>query len=154
MKVLILYDSKTGNTEKMAKAIEEGAKDAGADLTIKKIGEPFSLSILADSDGVAFGSPTLYADVTNEMKDFLQHVENYIELGKMKTKGKQAAIFGSYGWDGAFVIEDRLKGYVENLGYKIYPKVCVKVDDEIKINQKNTLSECKAWGKGFAKSLK
>ena len=154
MKILIVYDSKTGNTEKMAKAIEEGARDAGADVTVKKIGEPFPLSLLADSDSVVFGSPTRYADVTNEMKDFLQHVESYIKLGKMKIKGKQAAIFGSYGWDGAYVMEERLKGYVEALGYKIYPKVCVKVDYDIKINQKDTLSECKTWGKEFAKSLK
>ena len=40
MKVLIIYDSKTGNTEKMATAIVEGAKETGAEVTIKKIGIP------------------------------------------------------------------------------------------------------------------
>ena len=154
MKVLVVYDSKTGNTQKMAEAIAEGAKEAGAEVAVKKIGEPFPLTLLAEYDGVAFGSPTRYADVTNEMKDFLSHVEGYVKLGKMKMKGRRAGVFGSYGYDGAWVMEERLKGYVAALGYTVDPKVCVKVDNEIKTRMKETLAECKAWGKEFAKTLK
>jgi len=154
MKVLIIYDSKTGNTEKMAIAIADGAKETGAEVTVKKIGEPFPLTLLEESDGVAFGSPTRYADVTNDMKDFLTHIESYVKLGKMKMKGRKAAVFGSYGYDGAWVMEERFKGYVEALGYKVAPKVCIKVDYEIKTNQKETLAECKTWGKEFAKTIK
>jgi flavodoxin len=154
MKILILYDSKTGNTEKMATAISEGAKEAGAEVTVKKIGEAFPLTLLTENDGVIFGSPTRYADATNEMKDFLTHIESYVKLGKMKMKGRKAAVFGSYGYDGAWAMEERLKGYVEALGYKVHPKVCVKVDYEIKTKQKETLAECKAWGKDFAKTIK
>ena len=154
MKVLIVYDSRTGNTEKMADAIAEGAKDTGAEVAVKKIGEPFPLTLLADYDGVAFGSPTRYADVTNEMKDFLGHVESYVKLGKMKMKGRKAGVFGSYGYDGAWVMEERLKGYVAALGYAVNPKVCVKIDTELKTRMKETLAECKTWGREFAKSLK
>ncbi|HIH87721.1 TPA: hypothetical protein HA344_00750 [Candidatus Bathyarchaeota archaeon] len=154
MKILIVYDSKTGNTQKMASAVAEGAKEAGAEVTIKKIGEPFPLTLLEESDGVIFGSPTRYADATNEMRDFLTHIESYVKLGKMKMKGRKAAVFGSYGYDGAWVMEERLKGYVEALGYKVAPKVCVKVDYEIKTKQKEALADCKTWGKDFAKTLK
>jgi multimeric flavodoxin WrbA len=154
MKILIIYDSKTGNTEKMASAILEGAKEAGAEVTMKKIGEPFPLSLLEESDGVVFGSPTRYADVTNEMKDFLDHVADYVKLGKMDMKGRKAGVFGSYGYDGAWVMEDRLKGYIETLGYKVNPKVCVKVDTELKTRLRETLAECKTWGKEFAKTIK
>jgi flavodoxin I len=154
MKILIVYDSKTGNTEKMATAIAEGAKEAGAEVTVKKIGEPFPLTLLEESDAVFFGSPTRYADATNEMRDFLDHVESYVKLGKMKMKGRKAAVFGSYGYDGAWVMEERLKGYVEALGYKVNPKVCVKVDTEFKTKLKETLAECEAWGKAFVKSIK
>ncbi len=153
MKVLIIYDSKTGNTERMATAITEGAKEAGAEVIVKKIGEPFPLTLLDESDGVAFGSPTRYADVTNDMKDFLSHVEGYIKLGKIKMKGRKASVFGSYGYDGAWVMEDRFKGYVEALGYKVAQKVCVKVDMDIKTKQKEVLAECRNWGRDFAKSL-
>ncbi len=153
MKVLIIYDSKTGNTEKMAVVVAEGAKEAGAEVTVKKIGEPFPLNLLDESDGVAFGSPTRYADVTNDMKDFLNHVEDYVKLGKIKMKGRKAAVFGSYGYDGAWVMEDRFKGYVEALGYEVAQKVCVKVDMDIKTKQKEVLAECRSWGKDFVKSL-
>ncbi len=154
MKILIVYDSKTGNTEKMASAVAEGAKEAGAEVTVKKIGEPFPLTLLEENDGVIFGSPTRYADATNEMRDFLAHIESYVKLGKMKMKGRKAAVFGSYGYDGAWVMEERLKGYVEALGYKVASKVCVKVDYEIKTKQKETLADCKTWGKDFTKTLK
>jgi flavodoxin I len=154
MKVLIIYDSKTGNTEKMATAVAEGAKEAGAEVTVKKIGEPFPLTLLEENDGVIFGSPTRYADATNEMRDFLNHIDNYIKLGKLKMKGRKAAVFGSYGYDGAWVMEERLKGYVEALGYKVSPKVCVKVDYEIKTKQKETLADCRTWSKDFVKTIK
>ena len=154
MKILIIYDSKTGNTEKIASAIEEGAKEAGAEVTLKKIGEPFPLTLFEENDGVAFGSPTRYADVTNEMKDFLSTIADYVKMGKMNVKGRKAGVFGSYGYDGAWVMEERLKGYVEALGYKVNPKICVKVDMELKTRLKETLAECKAWGKDFAKSIK
>jgi NAD(P)H dehydrogenase (quinone) len=155
MKVLIIYDSKTGNTEKMAKAIAEGADQVkGVSSDVKKIGEKFPLSLLAEADGVAFGSPTRYADVTNEMKDFLEHVESYVKLKKIKLAGKKAGVFGSYGYDGAWIMEERLKGYVQALGYKVYDKVCVKIDTEFKTNQSATLADCKAWGKEFAEHLK
>lgn len=44
VKVLVLYDSKTGNTEKMAKAVAEGIKEAGNEVDVKKIGQTFKPS--------------------------------------------------------------------------------------------------------------
>ena len=38
-KILIVYVTTTGNTEKMANAIADGAKNAGADVTVKTVGE-------------------------------------------------------------------------------------------------------------------
>ena len=155
MKIVIVYDSKTGNTEKMAKAIAEGASQVqGVKAEVKKVGERFPLSLLAEADGVAFGSPTRYADVTNEMKDFLEHVESYVKLKKMKVAGKKAGVFGSYGYDGAWVMEERLKGYIQAIGYKVHDEVCVKVDTDFKVSQAKTLADCRAWGKEFAEHLK
>ena len=152
VKILVIYDSNTGNTEKMAKAVAEGAASTGAIVEIKKIGDPFPLSLLADADGVAFGSPCIYADITEKMKDFLDHIESYVKLGKMKMKGRKAAVFGSYGYDGAFVVEERLKVRVAALNYSVQEKTLEKVDTSIKVNPK-VLDECKAWGKAFAGSI-
>jgi len=153
VKIIVIYDSKTGITEKMAKAVAEGASEIGVIVDIKKVGEPFPLSILAEADGVAFGSPCRYADVTNEMKDFLDHIDSFVKLGKMNIKGKKAAVFGSYGYDGAWVVEERLKVRVARLGYNVQDKTLEKVDTDIQTNPKAT-NDCKAWGKTFATSLK
>jgi len=151
MKIVVIYDSKTGNTEKMAKAIAEGAGKV-AQVELKKIGEAFPLTVMADADGVAFGSPVYYADISNSMKDFLAHVEGYIKAKKKKVNGKPAAIFGSYGYDGAWIMEERLKARVEGLGYKPFDEVLVMVDTDLKYNAKS-LDKAREFGKKFAESL-
>ncbi|NLG51185.1 MAG: flavodoxin family protein, partial [Chloroflexi bacterium] len=39
MQAVIIYWSKTGNTEKVALAIQEGLQEAGADVNIKRVEE-------------------------------------------------------------------------------------------------------------------
>jgi flavorubredoxin len=151
LKIVIIYDSKTGNTEKMAKAVAEGAGEV-AEVELKKIGEAFPLTVMAEADGVVFGGPVYYADISNEMKDFLSHVESYIKANKKKIDDRPAAVFGSYGYDGAWIMEERLKARIERLGYHAYDEVCVLVDTDIKYNEKS-LDACKKFGKKFAESI-
>ncbi len=151
MKIVIVYDSKTGNTEKMAKAIADGASEI-AEVELKKIGEAFPLTVMAKADGVVFGSPVYYADISNEMKDFLVHVESYIKANKKKIHDRPAAVFGSYGYDGAWIMEERLKARIESLGYQAYDDVCVLVDTDIKYHE-DSLDSCKEFGKKFAESI-
>ena len=152
MKIVAIYDSRTGNTEKMAKAIAEGA-GAAADVEIKKIGERFPLTILADVDGVIFGSPVYYADISNEMKDFLTHIASYVKENRKKINHIPAAIFGSYGFDGAWIMEEKLKDMVDDLGYKVYDDVLVMVDGDIKYHFEDMKSKAVEFGKKFAKSI-
>lgn len=152
MKIVVIYDSKTGNTEKMANAIADGAKEV-ADVEVKKVGEPFPLTIMSDADGVLFGSPVYYADISNNMIDFLNHMENYIKTKKQKIHGRPAAAFGSYGYDGAWIMEERLKHSLETLGYKVYDEVCILIDTDIKYNQADAMKTSKEFGKKFAESL-
>lgn len=152
MKIAVIYDSKTGNTEKMAKAIAEGAKTV-ADVEVKKIGEAFPLTMLAEVDGVIFGSPVYYADISNNMKDFLAHIESYVKVNRKKINGIPAAIFGSYGYDGAWLMEEKLKDDVEGLGYKTYDKVLVMIDSDIKYHFEDEASKCREFGKKFAESI-
>ena len=152
LKIVIIYDSKTGNTEKMAKAIAEGASDH-AEVEVKKIGEAFPLIIMADADGVIFGSPVYYADISNNMKDFLSHVETYINANKRKINNKPASVFGSYGYDGAWIMEERLKERIMGLGYKVSDNVLVMIDSDIKYNFDANSAKCKEFGRKFAESL-
>lgn len=153
MKIIVVYDSVTGNTEKMAKAIAEGAASGGASVEIKKIGEPFPLSSLGDADGVLFGSPCNYANVTPAMQGFLENLKGAVDAGKVKLKGKKAAVFGSYGWDGAWVMEQKFNGYVKALGYKGEQDACVEVGTNLQFHPDDHLGKCREWGKKFAESL-
>ena len=69
LKILIIYYSQTGNTEKMALAIEQGAKSVvGIDVEVKYFARPEEL---ADADAIIFGMPTYYHDVGIDMKSLL-----------------------------------------------------------------------------------
>jgi len=152
MKIAVIYDSKTGNTEKMAKAIAEGAGKV-AEVEVKKIGEAFPLTMLADVDGVIFGSPVFYADISNDMKDFLAHIQSYINVNRKKINDIPAAIFGSYGYDGAWLMEEKLKNDVEKLGYETSDDVLVMIDSDIKYHFEDEVEKCREFGKKFAESI-
>ncbi len=152
MKLVIIYDSKTGNTEKMAKAIAEGSSEK-AEVELKKIGEAFPLTILADSDGVMFGSPVYYADVSNGMKDFLIHLKSYINANRKTINQIPAAIFGSYGYDGAWIMEEKLKDMVKDLGYETFEDVLVMIDSDIKYHFETEEEKAKEFGRNFVDSL-
>ena len=60
-KALVVYDSETGNTEKMAVAIGEGLRESGLDVGVKKVGDT-KLNDLVDADAIVMGSPTSFID--------------------------------------------------------------------------------------------
>jgi NAD(P)H dehydrogenase (quinone) len=92
MKVLIVYDSKTGNTEKMAHAVAEGAKKAGAEVTVRKVDDA-SVDDLLEADGIILGSPVYYGLPTGKLKEFIDASVKY--HGKLD--GKVGGAFASSG---------------------------------------------------------
>lgn len=84
MKILVVYYSRTGHTQKMAEAVAEGARRVeGAEVTLKKVQE-VSVEEAASADAVAFGSPTYFS----YMAGLLQHLleEAYISRGRFTGK--------------------------------------------------------------------
>ncbi len=152
VKLVIIYDSETGNTERMAKCIEEGIKSvSGVTILIKKIGEPFSLKILDDADAIILGAPAYYAFVTPEMKYFIQQLKEESEAGRLKLTGKLGGAFGSYGWDGGIAIE-RLAQEMENLGIKVQSRVLAQVSPlPFPSLNENDQKKCRGLGKNIAK---
>lgn len=70
-KVSIIYDSRTGNTEKMAMAVAEGARQVrGTDVVVLSV-DKAKMQDLVGSDAIILGSPTYYGNVTGEMKSFI-----------------------------------------------------------------------------------
>jgi NAD(P)H dehydrogenase (quinone) len=96
--VLILYHSRSGNTEEMAKGIEEGVKSEGAKVVRKKVGNA-TLQDLLKADGIILGSPTYYGTMAAEIKAFLDRSVKY--HGKLE--GKVGAAFSSGGGIGGGV---------------------------------------------------
>ena len=93
-KILVLYYSRSGNTEKMAKAVAEGAKSTGnSDVELNYY---VNAEDLSSFDAILLGTPTYHHDTPIDMKKlFEEAAEKGINL-----KGKVGAAFGSYGWSG------------------------------------------------------
>ena len=87
------------------------------------------------------------------MRNLLENMKAFSKAEMADFKGIPAAVFGSYGWDGAWVMEGVFKASIKALGYKVHDDVCVKTDSEIKYSTDETLEKCKAFGKLFAESL-
>ena len=76
MKVLIVYDSRSGNTEKMAHAVSEGVSDEGLDVEVKMVDEA-SVDELPGVDGLILGSPVHYGLPIPKMEEFIDNSVKY-----------------------------------------------------------------------------
>ncbi|MEM2929719.1 MAG: flavodoxin domain-containing protein [Thermoproteota archaeon] len=93
VRILVAYDSRTGNTEKMAAAVAEGAKLAGAEVSLKKVTD-VTVNDFLENDGFAFGTPTHCGVMSTKMHELF--AETAIQAwGKMK--GKVGVAFSSSG---------------------------------------------------------
>lgn len=69
-KVLIVYYSRSGNTEKMAHAVEAGIKEEGVQVAAKAV-QDCQVDELLEYDGIIMGSPTYYGLMAAEIKKLL-----------------------------------------------------------------------------------
>jgi NAD(P)H dehydrogenase (quinone) len=69
-KILILYFSKSGNTKKLAQAVQNGVRDAGASCELRPV-HAVRIAALEKYDGIILGSPTYYGQMAAEMKKFI-----------------------------------------------------------------------------------
>jgi len=92
-KVLVVYDSKSGNTKKAAVLVAEGVKSVGGMNCVLRKVDDASLDDLLDADGIIIGSPTYYGTMSGKMKQLL---DESVELhGRLE--GKVGAAFTSSG---------------------------------------------------------
>ncbi len=143
--LLIFYMSSYGNTARMAEAIAKGAEGIpGVRVSLYDLegGEvaPF-IDLIEGADGLLFGSPTINGDAVKPMWDLLS------SLAVIRTAGKLAAAFGSYGWSGEAVpmLEDRLRGLKMRVPEKGLRLKLIPNHDE--------LGECEAFGRRIAETL-
>ena len=92
-KILVVYDSKTGNTQKMAFAVAEGVKKVGGiEVEVKKVDQT-KLEDLEEANGIIIGSPTYYGDMSANIKNLIDRSVDIHE----KLEGKIGAAFTSSG---------------------------------------------------------
>ncbi len=103
-KVLVIYDTMWGSTEKMAKAILKGLIEEGADARLLHLRSNHRSDIIEemlDARGILLGSPTLNNGMFPTMGDFLTYLRG------LRPKGKIFGLFGSHGWGGGAMKEMR-----------------------------------------------
>jgi NAD(P)H dehydrogenase (quinone) len=111
-KVLVLYYSSYGHIEKMAEAAAKGARDAGAEVAVKRVPELVPEEIarkshfkldqaapiatvqeLTDYDAIIIGVPTRFGNMPAQMKNFLDQTGGLWVQGKLV--GKVGSVFTS-----------------------------------------------------------
>ncbi len=111
-KVLVLYYSSWGHVEQMAQAAAEGAREVGAEVTVKRVPElvpdevarQFHYKLdqaapiaspdeLDQYDAIIFGTPTRYGNMAAQMKQFLDQTGGLWAKGALV--GKVGSVFTS-----------------------------------------------------------
>jgi NAD(P)H dehydrogenase (quinone) len=113
-KVLVLYYSAYGHIEAMAKAVAEGAREAGAQVDVKRVPETVPAEIakahhfkldqaapiatvdeLANYDAIIIGSGTRFGRISSQMASFLDQAGSLWMRGALH--GKVGGAFASTG---------------------------------------------------------
>ena len=91
-KVAVIFWTSTGNTETMANAVLEGAKEVDASAELFNVAD-ISASDAANYDTLLVGCPAMGAEELeeSEFEPFFAELEGSLS-------GKNVGLFGSYGW--------------------------------------------------------
>ncbi|MEM1515388.1 MAG: flavodoxin domain-containing protein [Thermoproteota archaeon] len=92
-RVLVLYYSISGNTEKMARAVIEGLRAGGVEVDVRYYVDAEELMAY---DATVIGTPTYNRELPLEIKRIL----NEATSKNVNLSGRVGAVFGSYGWSG------------------------------------------------------
>ena len=94
VRVLVAYDSLTGNVEKMAYAVAEGVREEGGVVDVCRV-EDVDLDKVSGYDGIALGCPTHCGTLSVKMNEFINTRLHKRYWGKLF--GKVGVAFTSSG---------------------------------------------------------
>ncbi len=96
--VLVTYHSLSGSTEKMARAVAEGAKAVpGARVALKRVGEVTGPDLFS-SDAIIVGSPVYWSNMSGEVKTFFDNWQfKFGVYPEFKMRNKVGAAFATGG---------------------------------------------------------
>ena len=154
-KVVILYDTLSGTTELLVNAVIEGLGTLDKlDLHLLKLGTRFSISNIADTDALIVGSPSIYGDMTPQLRTFLTNLQDLVASKKLILSDVKGAIFGSYEWDGGWHVE-RIEELLVDIGIPLVapPLAVVDPGGRLKIHP-HDIEQCRNLGQNVAFSLR
>lgn len=98
IKVLVAYHSTSGNTERMAEAVVDGARMApGTHVVLKRVGQ-VTADDLFSADAVIVGSPVYWSNMSGEVKTFFDNWQfKFGVFPEFKMKNKIGAAFATGG---------------------------------------------------------
>lgn len=96
-KILIVFHSQSGNTEKMARAVADGARGIADTEVLLVRAQDASLGDLLDADGIAIGTPENFGYMSGMVKDFFDRT---YYPAQEKVFRKPYVVFISAGNDG------------------------------------------------------
>jgi multimeric flavodoxin WrbA len=98
-RILIIYHSQTGNTEKMAREVAKGVLTVENSIVTLKRADEAGLQDLLECDGLALGSPEYFGYMSGLLKDFFDRTYEAAR-GRREIFKKPYAAFISAGNDG------------------------------------------------------
>lgn len=147
--ILILYHSQEHhNTHAMAEAVAEGARAAGADVTLVNTNEQrLDIEVYRTFDAVAFGSPDYYSYIAGRLKTFLDDWYIAKKTNARGLTGKPYGLFYSHGGGGA------VRGPLEDLFSRMGTQVGTTIASSGRPNM-TVLRACRELGQQLASTVK
>ncbi|QGU95305.1 flavodoxin [Clostridium bovifaecis] len=139
-KIAVIYWSNGGNVEILAESIAKGAREAGAEVSIKMV-QDAKVQDIIEADAIALGSPSL--DNNKIEQDYMAPFVKELKL--LPSHNKALVLFGSYGWDEGKFLENWSELMID-YGFNIVGKLAVK-----EAPTENEVEEAKSLGKTLAK---
>jgi len=150
-KVIVVYESKYGNTKLVAEKIIEGMREvSGVETVLAELKEVDS-SQLVGFDAILVGSPNHIGGATRSIKKFID------ALGKLNLEGKLAAVFDTYlGGDFEKAVKKMEKQISEKApGLRLAaPGLSIRVEGMKGPITEGELPKCKEFGVKIATQLK
>ncbi len=106
-KALVVYTTRTGETQKIGDLVAEGLRFSGVDVNVVNVNDIKTEKDLQGYDALVFGSATYHGDMMQKMKTMLFLCE------KAGLEGKVGGAFGAFGWSGE--APDRIFDTMKNI---------------------------------------
>lgn len=147
-KIIVIYHSQQyGNTKMLAEALGEGAREAGAEVTLINTNERrVTLEEFLSADGVAIGTPDYFSYPAGTIKTFFDDIYLWDQSGK-SVKGKAAVLFCSHGGGGG-----KVRQPFESLAHRFFQQVGETVTSGRPITDE-AKKKCHTLGKELVKNL-